>query len=169
MGGYSLGMRQRLALAGALLGDPETLILDEPANGLDPQGIRWLRDLLRELAAGGRTVFLSSHVLSEMAQIADSVAIINRGASCSTHRSTTCSCARPPDPRAQPAGGAAPRAARAERGRGDHGRGRAFTATGTTAESIGELAANGIVLHELHAEASSLEDVFLQLTREDES
>ena len=78
-GGYSLGMRQRLGLATALLGDPEVLIADEPANGLDPQGIRWLRDFLRSLAAEGRTVLVSSHVLAEVAQTADDVVIINRG------------------------------------------------------------------------------------------
>ena len=78
-GGYSLGMRQRLGLATALLGDPAVLVLDEPANGLDPQGIRWLRDLLRCLAAEGRAVLVSSHILAEVAQIADDVVIIHRG------------------------------------------------------------------------------------------
>jgi len=78
-GGYSLGMRQRLSLAAALLGDPAVLILDEPANGLDPQGIRWLRDLLRCLAAEGRAVLISSHILAEVAQIADNVVIIHHG------------------------------------------------------------------------------------------
>ena len=77
--GYSLGMKQRLSLAGALLGDPQVLVLDEPANGLDPQGIRWLRDLLRSLAHEGRTVLVSSHVLTEMAQLADDVVIIAKG------------------------------------------------------------------------------------------
>ena len=77
--GYSLGMRQRLGLAAALLGDPEVLVLDEPANGLDPQGIRWLRDFLRSLAAEGRTILVSSHVLSEVAQTVDDVVIIHRG------------------------------------------------------------------------------------------
>jgi ABC-2 type transport system ATP-binding protein len=79
VGGFSLGMRQRLGLATALLGDPEVLILDEPANGLDPQGIRWLRELLRGLAAEGRTVLVSSHVLGEVAMIADSVIIMSHG------------------------------------------------------------------------------------------
>lgn len=79
VGGYSLGMRQRLALAGALLGDPEVLVLDEPANGLDPEGIRWLRGLLRGLAAEGRTLLVSSHVLSEIQQLVDRVVIIHRG------------------------------------------------------------------------------------------
>src|SRR5271155_491767 len=77
--GYSLGMRQRLGLAAALLGDPELLILDEPANGLDPEGVRWLRDFLHRLASEGRTVLISSHVLAEIAQTADRVLIISRG------------------------------------------------------------------------------------------
>ena len=72
-------MRQRLSLAGALLGDPRILVLDEPANGLDPQGIRWLREFLRSLAAEGRTIFISSHVLAEVEQIVDEVVIIHRG------------------------------------------------------------------------------------------
>ena len=78
-GGFSLGMRQRLALASALLGDPEVLVLDEPANGLDPEGVHWLRGLLRELAAEGRTVLVSSHGLAEMEQTADHVIIIRGG------------------------------------------------------------------------------------------
>jgi ABC-2 type transport system ATP-binding protein len=81
VGGYSLGMRQRLGLAGALLGDPRVLILDEPANGLDPEGIAWLRRLLRDLAGEGRTVLISSHVLAEVAQTADHVVIISDGRS----------------------------------------------------------------------------------------
>ena len=76
-GGYSLGMRQRLGLAAALLGDPKVLVLDEPANGLDPQGIRWLRDFLRGLAAEGRAILVSSHVLAEVAQTADDVVVID--------------------------------------------------------------------------------------------
>ena len=76
---YSLGMRQRLCLAAALLGDPELLILDEPGNGLDPEGVRWLRDFLRAFATQGRTVFVSSHHLAEIAQTVDEVVIINRG------------------------------------------------------------------------------------------
>ncbi len=79
IGGFSLGMRQRLGLATALLGDPGVLILDEPANGLDPQGIRWLRELLRSLVGEGRTVLISSHILGEVAMIADSVIIMNHG------------------------------------------------------------------------------------------
>jgi ABC-2 type transport system ATP-binding protein len=79
VGGFSLGMRQRLGLATALLGDPEVLILDEPANGLDPEGVRWLRELLRGFADDGRTVLFSSHVLAEVAQTVDSVVILDRG------------------------------------------------------------------------------------------
>jgi ABC-2 type transport system ATP-binding protein len=79
VGGYSLGMRQRLGLAGALLGDPEVLILDEPGNGLDPAGMSWLRGLLRDLARQGRTVIVSSHVLAEVAQTAERVVIVNAG------------------------------------------------------------------------------------------
>jgi len=79
VGGFSLGMRQRLSLAGALLGDPGVLVFDEPLNGLDPEGIRWLRGLLHELAAQDRTVFVSSHLLSELAQTADEVVVLSRG------------------------------------------------------------------------------------------
>jgi len=79
VGGFSLGMRQRLGLATALLTDPEVLILDEPANGLDPEGVRWLRDLIRGLAAEGCTVLVSSHILAEVAQTVDSVLILDRG------------------------------------------------------------------------------------------
>jgi ABC-2 type transport system ATP-binding protein len=79
VGGYSLGMRQRLALAAALLGDPAALILDEPANGLDPHGVHWLRGLLRGLAAEGRTVLISSHLLAELAQTVDDVVVIDEG------------------------------------------------------------------------------------------
>jgi ABC-2 type transport system ATP-binding protein len=77
--GYSLGMRQRLGIAAAMLGDPRVLVLDEPANGLDPEGIRWMRDLLKALAAEGRTVLVSSHLLSEMQQLADDVVIVAAG------------------------------------------------------------------------------------------
>jgi len=79
VGAYSLGMRQRLALAAALLGDPAALVLDEPANGLDPHGVHWLRTLIRGLAAEGRTVLVSSHLLAELAQTADDVAVIDHG------------------------------------------------------------------------------------------
>ncbi|MGD3261565.1 ATP-binding cassette domain-containing protein, partial [Xanthomonas citri pv. citri] len=79
VGGFSLGMGQRLGIAAALLGDPKTLILDEPVNGLDPDGVLWVRQLARRMAADGRTVFLSSHLMSEMAQTADRVVVLGRG------------------------------------------------------------------------------------------
>jgi ABC-2 type transport system ATP-binding protein len=79
VGGFSLGMRQRLGLAAALLGDPEVLVLDEPANGLDPEGVRWLRAFLRDLGRQGRTVLVSSHLLAEVAQTADRVVVIDHG------------------------------------------------------------------------------------------
>jgi ABC-2 type transport system ATP-binding protein len=79
VGGFSLGMRQRLGIAAALIGDPATIILDEPVNGLDPEGVRWVRTLMRGLAAEGRTVLLSSHLMSEMAQTADHLIVIGRG------------------------------------------------------------------------------------------
>jgi ABC-2 type transport system ATP-binding protein len=79
VGRYSLGMRQRLGLSAALLGDPPVLVLDEPGNGLDPQGIRWLRDLLRERAAAGGTVFVSSHLLAEVEHLADEIVVLSRG------------------------------------------------------------------------------------------
>ena len=79
VGGFSLGMGQRLGIAAALLGDPRTLILDEPVNGLDPEGVQWVRQLVRALAAEGRTVFLSSHLMSEMSQTADQLLVIGRG------------------------------------------------------------------------------------------
>jgi ABC-2 type transport system ATP-binding protein len=164
--GYSLGMKQRLALAGALLGDPRVLVLDEPANGLDPQGIRWLRDLLRALADQGRTVLVSSHVLAEVAQLADDVVIIAKGrlisqasvdeVLASAHRGTR---ARSPERdrllNALRAGGMD-----AERF-GDDG----VVVDGEPAR-VGEIAAaERIVLHELTAESATLEDVFLELTR----
>jgi len=94
-GGYSLGMRQRLGLAAALLGDPAALVLDEPANGLDPQGIRWLRDLLRSLAAEGRAVLVSSHMLAEAAQTVDDIVVISRGRRCACAPPAATGCSPP--------------------------------------------------------------------------
>jgi ABC-2 type transport system ATP-binding protein len=165
VGGYSLGMRQRLGIAGALLGDPQLLVLDEPANGLDPQGIRWLRDSLRAFVADGRTVFVSSHVLSEIAQTVDSVVIINRGKLVEhlplaelEARAVAGTRARSPE-----AGKllAALDGAGIEATALDDGR----IVARTEPRRVGEIAAaKGIVLHELTAESSSLEDVFLALT-----
>jgi ABC-2 type transport system ATP-binding protein len=163
---YSLGMRQRLTIAGALLGDPDVLILDEPANGLDPEGIRWLRGFLRGLAEQGRTVFISSHVLSEMAQLADRVVIIHRGRLVS-HTSLD-------EILARAEGGVRVRTPQAEQFRtalSSAGVESSETSPGTLAikdtpiERVGELAAqNQIVLHELSPESASLEEVFLELT-----
>ena len=163
--GYSLGMRQRLGLATALLGDPEVLVLDEPANGLDPAGIRWLRDFLRSLAADGRTILVSSHVLSEVAQTADRVVIIHRG------RLVTQ--AAMADVLAGASGATRVRTPDAERMRtllAAQGLDVSTTEDGALLvsappERVGELAAaNGVVLHELSVEQATLEEVFLELT-----
>jgi ABC-2 type transport system ATP-binding protein len=166
VGGYSMGMRQRLGLASALLGDPELLILDEPANGLDPAGIRWLRDLLRSLASRGRTILVSSHVLAEVEQIADEVVIIHRGKFVT--QSTTAELA------ARAAAGVRVRSPQAERLReilSKEGMSVVAMEDGAlgvvegTPERVGELAAaNQIVLHELVAERATLEEAFLELT-----
>jgi ABC-2 type transport system ATP-binding protein len=164
---YSLGMRQRLALAAALLGDPELLILDEPANGLDPAGVRWLRDFLRDFAAGQRTVLISSHVLAEVAQTVDDVVIINHGRLVAessldelTRRATGAVRVRSPEPvRLE---GALARAG-IEVSSHDH----TLRAYGTTGERVGDIAFDaGVPVHELIVESSSLEDVFLGLTAE---
>ncbi|MFN2470962.1 MAG: ABC transporter ATP-binding protein [Gaiellaceae bacterium] len=166
VGGYSLGMRQRLSLAAALLGDPDVLVLDEPANGLDPAGIRWLRGLLRALADRGRTILVSSHVLAEIEQIADEVVIIHRGRYVASGVTSELA--------ARAAGAVRVRSPQAERFREllsaeglearDAGDG-ALAIADTTAARIGELAAaRGIVLHELFTERATLEEAFLELT-----
>jgi ABC-2 type transport system ATP-binding protein len=163
--GYSLGMRQRLGLAAALLGDPEVLVLDEPANGLDPQGIRWLRDFLRSLAAGGRTILISSHVLAEIAQTVDDVVIIHRGhlirqASMSEVEAMAAGATRVRSPDAERLAGVLLEAGLEVRTLDDG----AF-AVGAPQERVGEVAAaNGVVLHELTTERATLEEVFLELT-----
>jgi ABC-2 type transport system ATP-binding protein len=170
-GGYSLGMRQRLALAAALLGDPELLVLDEPANGLDPEGVRWLRDLLRAFAAQGRTVLVSSHHLAEVAQTVDQVVIINRGRfvvesalSALTARlgATTRVETTQPD--------ALDGALRHAGVSGTDRENGTLHVHGATADQIDEIARNANVpLRELVTERSSLEDVFLELTAEESS
>ena len=164
--GYSLGMRQRLGLAAALLGDPQVLVLDEPANGLDPAGIRWLRDLLRSLASEGRTVFVSSHLLAEMEQIADDVIVIHRGkfvaqASTVELASRAAARVRVRSPQAERL-----RELLAARGASvETLDGGALGVGETTAEQIGELAAaNSIVLHELSPQTATLEETFMELT-----
>jgi ABC-2 type transport system ATP-binding protein len=170
VGKYSTGMRQRLGLASALLGDPQILVLDEPLNGLDPQGIRWLRTLLRERAASGRTVLLSSHVLAEAAQTVDDVVVIhkgrlvrqgsidelgrldNKGVVVSTPTRERLAAA------VQRAGG------RVELQQGD---GRLLV-EGLDPAQVGELAHDErVVLHELARRGRSLEDVFFDLTDEE--
>jgi ABC-2 type transport system ATP-binding protein len=167
--GYSLGMRQRLGLASALLGDPELLVLDEPANGLDPEGVRWLRDFLRSFAAGGRTVLVSSHVLAEVAQTVDRVVIINRGrlvveSPLSELTARVGGAVRVRSPQA-----AALREALAREGIESSEADGVLFVRGTTSDRVGELAAAaGVVLHELVPEGSSLEEVFLELTADRE-
>jgi ABC-2 type transport system ATP-binding protein len=164
--GYSLGMRQRLALATALLGDPQVLILDEPANGLDPQGIRWLRDLLRALASQGRTVLVSSHVLAEVAQLADDVVIIARGkfvtqSSVEDVVGRTSARVRVRSPQRERLRDALAAEGLQTSLHDDDG---LFVEAGDRAR-VGEIAAkHGIVLHELVAEAATLEEAFLELT-----
>ena len=166
--GYSMGMRQRLAIAAALLGDPEVLILDEPANGLDPPGIRWMRDMLRSEAARGRAVLVSSHLLSEVAQVADDVVVLARGV------------LRASGPLESVLGGSdgsvtrvraeeAVRLAGVLRQKGIVAEpdGSALMVRNVVPEAVGAVAAeHGIALSELVAVSRSLEDVFLELTAE---
>jgi len=162
-GAYSLGMRQRLGLAAALLGDPPVLVLDEPGNGLDPQGIRDLRDLLRSRAANGSTVFVSSHLLSEVEHLADEVVVINRGRLVATgalselRQAGTSVRTLSPEPLAgilEAAGGAVQ--VRAD---------GTLVVRGLPIAEIGDRAcAAGISLHELSAQSGSLEDLFLGWT-----
>jgi len=160
--GYSLGMRQRLGFAHALLGDPSVLILDEPANGLDPEGTRWMRTLLREFADGGGTVLLSSHLLNEVEAVADRLVVIAGGrvaaqgatADLLAHSGTRVQAEDP---------------AALERALADAGIGTGRTADGThlahaAPEAVGRTAAaHGVVLHELRP-AAGLEELYIALT-----
>jgi ABC-2 type transport system ATP-binding protein len=169
-GQFSLGMGQRLGIATALLGDPATLLLDEPVNGLDPEGIHWIRNLLKALAAEGRTVFVSSHLMTEMALTADHLIVIGRGrliADTSVAefvRMASGSLVRVRSPQAtrlrELVLGPDVTVASPEAG--------VLEISGLAAEQIGEAAAaHGIVLHELTPLQASLEEAFMELTRED--
>nr|WSW66990.1 ATP-binding cassette domain-containing protein [Streptomyces sp. NBC_00995] len=166
IGGFSLGMRQRLGIATALLGDPPVLLFDEPLNGLDPEGVLWVRGLFRRLAAEGRTVFVSSHLMTEMEHTADRLVVIGRGELIAAE-SLTAFAARStrlsvivgtPDP-------AALTPLLTAEGAEVVRDGDRLTVTGLTAARIGELALHhGVRLHELTTLAASLEEAFMELT-----
>jgi ABC-2 type transport system ATP-binding protein len=169
-GKFSLGMGQRLGVAAALLGDPATLLLDEPANGLDPEGIHWIRNLLRSLAAEGRTVFVSSHVMSEMAQTADHLIVIGRGrliADASVEEFVRRASRKVVRVRSEEAAklrdlvlGDNVTVESAEPG--------VLVVSGLTSDEIGKVAAaHGIALSELTPQQASLEEAFMELTRKD--
>jgi ABC-2 type transport system ATP-binding protein len=169
VGAFSLGMGQRLGIAAALLGDPSTLLLDEPVNGLDPEGIHWVRTLLKGLAAEGRTVFISSHLMSEMSLTADHLIVIGRGrllADMSVDefvRKASKKLVRVSSPQAGQL-----RALLAGPGVIVTGSDSELEVSGLTAEQVGEAAAeHGIVLHQLIPEQASLEEAFMELTGED--
>jgi ABC-2 type transport system ATP-binding protein len=168
-GGFSLGMRQRLGIAATLLGEPRVLIFDEPVNGLDPEGIRWVRDLMRSLAADGRAVLVSSHLMAEMAQTADRLIVIGRGrliADTAVSELTRASgegtvLVRVADAaefaRRLSAAGATVR----------EGLESSLVVSGMSAADIGKLAAyHGVALGELTPQRVSLEDAFMELTRD---
>jgi ABC-2 type transport system ATP-binding protein len=165
-GTYSLGMKQRLGIAAALLGDPAVLIFDEPFNGLDPDGIRWARNLFKGLASQGRTVFVASHLMSEMALAAGCLVVIGRGQliAQTTVAEFTARSAASHVTVSSPRGGDLMRALRAAGAAvsiGDSG----LRVDGLPASQIGDLAlAHGIAVHELHTVSASLEDAFMELT-----
>ncbi|MFE5791555.1 ABC transporter ATP-binding protein [Streptomyces sp. NPDC056503] len=168
IGGFSLGMRQRLGIAGALLGDPPVLLFDEPLNGLDPEGVRWVRGLFRRLAEEGRTVFVSSHLMSEMEHTADDLVVVGRGRLIAEQSLAEFAArgARPSVAVGTPAPGtltplllAAGAEVVAEEGR--------LTVTGLSAARVGELAAeHRVVLDQLTTRGTSLEEAFMELTAE---
>lgn len=174
VGGFSLGMGQRLGIAAALLGDPKTLILDEPVNGLDPDGVLWVRQLARRMAADGRTVFLSSHLMSEMAQTADRVVVLGRGkvladapiaefvAGGGANGGGSRVVVRTPSPDQLFAAIGAAASAVTPREDGS------FLVVGPDAAAVGAIAAQaGVVLHELTPMDASLEEAYMALTRDD--
>jgi len=168
VGGFSLGMGQRLGIAAAMLGDPKTLVLDEPVNGLDPEGVKWVRTMAQYLAREGRTVFISSHLMSEMAITADHLVVIGRGRIITTGSvaeviaATTTASVRVRSPHA----GALATALGALAGASVQGvETGLLQVTGVDAPTIGDLAAaQGLVLHELTPVSASLEEAFMSLT-----
>src|SRR5579862_5954164 len=169
-GKFSLGMGQRLGIATALLGDPSTLLLDEPSNGLDPEGIHWMRNLLKGLAAEGRTVFVSSHLMSEMALTADHLIVIGRGKLIAdtsvddfvARASQKVVLVRSPELERLRVELAGPQITFADGERG------ALEVHGLTTEQVGDAAgAAGIVLHELTPQQASLEEAFMHLTKDE--
>ena len=163
-GGYSLGMRQRLALAGALLGDPRVLVLDEPANGLDPQGIRWLREFLRWFSARGNAVLVSSHLLSEMDHMADEVVVIDHGRLVRQGAVADLTSGRSSLRVSSPDHEALARALIAA-GLEPHLDDGAYVLAGVSGDLIGEIALQaGVPLSQLTPRDITLEDAFLELT-----
>jgi ABC-2 type transport system ATP-binding protein len=168
-GAFSLGMGQRLGIATALLADPKVVMLDEPVNGLDPDGILWIRNLLRELANDGRTVFLSSHLMSEMEMTADHLIVIGRGEIIQdTSMEEFIASAGIGSVRVvAPDAGRLVEALKSAQIAVELGENNELMVTGSTSEVVGELAArNQIVLHELTPIAPSLEEAFMMLTRD---
>jgi ABC-2 type transport system ATP-binding protein len=164
-GGFSLGMTQRLGLAAALLGDPRILVLDEPANGLDPEGIRWLRDFLRGLAAEGRTVLLSSHVLSEVAQTVDEIVVINHGRLIAHDTLEALSNGSGPRVRVRTRQSDQLESALLARGFDVTREGDVLVVGGVEQGLVAQFAFDhGVVLHEIATESTNLEDVFFDLT-----
>ena len=172
---FSLGMKQRLGLAATMLGDPEVVILDEPANGLDPEGIRWMRDMLQYLAGQGRAVLVSSHQLSEMALMAEDLVVIGRGRLIA-HETATDFIARHTTTRIRVRSPQIDVILRAVREHGGDASMLSVVAdtdgalvTGMSMIDVGELAhSNGAVVHELSEVTDSLEDAFLAVTRDDQ-
>ena len=168
-GGFSLGMGQRLGVAAALLGQPQTVVLDEPVNGLDPDGVRWIRLLLKSLAAEGRTVFVSSHLMSEMAQTATRLVVLGRGqlitetsvADFTSHATTGAVLVRTPEPARLGQVLAAPGISVSDDGTG------VLRVSGTTAEQIGTAAWRAhLPVYELTPAHASLEEAFMQVTQD---
>jgi ABC-2 type transport system ATP-binding protein len=170
VGGYSLGMRQRLGLATALLGNPAVLVLDEPTNGLDPAGVRWLRDLIRDLSRDGRTILVSSHLLAEVAQTVDHVVIIDRGRLVTAAPLAELATAAQPGVVVRTPDTARLRAALTAAGIAVNNNGPdRIVALSASPEAVGRaVAAAGVVVYEMSLAGGSLEDAFLRLTTPEE-